>query len=51
MSISKEKIETDLELYYQNDPSKPHEISRRDINRISCELSSDSEEVKYEKYR
>ncbi|CAG8473646.1 14703_t:CDS:2, partial [Cetraspora pellucida] len=46
MSISKRNVdvEADLELYYQNDSSKPYEISRRDINKISCELSSDSEE-------
>ncbi|CAG8490938.1 23381_t:CDS:2 [Cetraspora pellucida] len=46
MSISKRNVDVEaaLEPYYQNDSSKPHEISRRDINKISCELSSDSEE-------
>ncbi|CAG8609444.1 6340_t:CDS:1, partial [Acaulospora colombiana] len=50
MNFVKEEKSSGIYCYNYNDSSKTHEVSRMDINRLSCDFSSDSENVKYEKY-
>ncbi|CAG8454327.1 7635_t:CDS:1, partial [Dentiscutata erythropus] len=47
-----EEYEQICEVYdYYDDSSKAQELSKKDIHRFSCDFSSDSENIKYEKWK